>query len=200
MASSDSKLLGCRYVKTERDILNRLAHSPAVTDLYSTFQSNLELYYVMELCPNGELYTQIERYTKQGGVPYEYAKWWAAELVLAMGEIFAHGVIHRDIKPDNILLSYDNHIKLCDFGTAKFVGAPASAVAAVASGAPGRRGRGAQPSVSFVGSADYVSPELLADEPQEASAASDLWALGCVIYHLIAGQVGARSYHVSGVC
>eukprot|EP01043_Picozoa_sp_COSAG02_P104889 COSAG02_NODE_40897_length_400_cov_0.857143_1_plen_115_part_10 len=42
--------------------------------------------------------------------------------------------------------------------------------------------------VSFVGSPDYVSPELLADEPQCASAASDLWALGCILFHILAGE------------
>ena len=163
-----------KYVKTERDILKLLHHSPWVTCLHSTFQSRLELYYVMELCPNGELATQLDRYASQPeGLPLASAKCWGAELVSALADLFAEGVIHRDLKPENILLDADRHLKLCDFGTAKLVGN--------ASPAGGQSTR----AFSFVGSADYVSPELLADEPSAATAASDLWALGCVLFQML---------------
>ena len=172
-----------KYVKTERDILVRLKPSPSVTNLHSTFQSDSEVHYVMEICPHGDLSTQIELHKKwhaaDSGVPVATVQWWAAELVLALGEIFSHGVIHRDIKPDNILLSKEGHIKLCDFGTAKYLYAPAGG---------GDSQADTRRACSFVGSADYISPELLADMPTAASASSDLWALGCVVYHLLAGR------------
>lgn len=169
-----------KYVKTERDILMRLEASPWVTDLYSTFQSRHELYYVMELCPHGELQVQLERYaTQKGGVPLAAAVHWGAELTAALADLFAAGVIHRDLKPENVLVSESRHLKLCDFGTAKLV---ADATPAAKESAPSGGG------FSFVGSADFVSPELLADEPSAATAASDLWALGCIIYQMLAGN------------
>ncbi len=169
-----------KYVKTERDILMRLDASPWVTNLYSTFQSRHELYYVMELCPYGELQVQLERYTAQkGGVPLAAAVQWGAELTAALADLFAAGVIHRDLKPENVLVSESFHLKLCDFGTAKLVGG-----ATPATGGEGPSSGG----FSFVGSADFVSPELLADEPSAATAASDLWALGCIIYQILAGS------------
>ena len=173
-----------KYVKTERDILQRMDASPWITSLYSTFQSKHELYYVMELCPHGELQTQLERYVAQkGGVPLAAAVQWGAELTAALADLFAAGVIHRDLKPENILISKSCHLKLCDFGTAKLVGGSGSG----GDGGGSRRSRGGG-GFSFVGSADFVSPELLADKPSAATAASDLWALGCIIYQMIAGS------------
>lgn len=169
-----------KYVKTERDILMRLEASPWVTDLYSTFQSRHELYYVMELCPYGELQVQLERYaTQKGGVPLAAAIQWGAELTAALADLFAAGVIHRDLKPENVLVSESRHLKLCDFGTAKLVADTAQAA---------RESTPSGGGFSFVGSADFVSPELLADEPSAATAASDLWALGCIIYQMLAGS------------
>jgi 3-phosphoinositide dependent protein kinase-1 len=79
------------------------------------------------------------------------------------------GVIHRDLKPENILLSADWHVKLTDFGTAKIVGTDLTAR-----------------SNSFLGTAEYISPELLSE--RVCYKASDLWALGCVVYQMIAGR------------
>ena len=76
----------------------RMEASPWVTTLYSTFQSRHELYYVMELCPYGELQVQLERYvTQQGMVPLAVAVQWGAELTAALADLFAAGVIHRDL-------------------------------------------------------------------------------------------------------
>lgn len=169
-----------KYVKTERDILMRMEASPWVTTLYSTFQSKHELYYVMELCPYGELQVQLERYvTQKGAVPLTAAVQWGAELTAALADLFAAGVIHRDLKPENVLVSESRHLKLCDFGTAKVVGRTTQASEGGTSNGGG---------FSFVGSADFVSPELLADEPFAATASSDLWALGCIIYQMLAGH------------
>ena len=102
-----------KYVKSERDLLMKLEHSPWVTDLYSTFQTRLELYYVMELCPHGELHNQLDCYkAQQGKVPMTVAVQWGAELTAALADLFAAGVIHRDLKPENVLVSESGHLKL----------------------------------------------------------------------------------------
>ena len=85
-------------------------------------------------------------------------------------------IIHRDLKPENILLSSDMHILLTDFGSAKIIGEDEDG--ADDAGGGGRRN-------SFVGTAQYVSPEILTNSG--SSKASDLWALGCIIYQMVTG-------------
>eukprot|EP00898_Chlorokybus_atmophyticus_P008724 jgi/Chlat1/8853/Chrsp91S08153 len=104
------------------------------------------------------------------------ARHYAAELVLLLEFLRDNKVIHRDIKPENMLLTESGHIKLTDFGSAKVVEGPLKDEPALKSA----------PAHSFVGTAEYVSPEVINSEPVTYSA--DLWALGCVIFQLLSGQ------------
>lgn len=83
-------------------------------------------------------------------------------------------IIHRDLKPENMLVSEAGHIKLTDFGTARII----------KSGEEGNRTK------SFVGTAEYCSPELL--ENLGTCQSSDLWALGCTLFQFLAGKVPFR--------
>lgn len=88
--------------------------------------------------------------------------------------------MHRDLKPENVLLSETNHIKLTDFGTSKVVGVARDAR-----------------SNSFVGTAEYIGPELLQGDNRVAYKSMDLWALGCMVYQMICGRPpfrGATEY------
>ena len=92
-------------------------------------------------------------------------------------------IIHRDLKPENILLSSDMHILLTDFGSAKIISSEGdfdggNEAVEAGDGGGGRRN-------SFVGTAQYVSPEILTNSG--SSKASDLWALGCIIYQMVTG-------------
>eukprot|EP00123_Amoebidium_parasiticum_P010548 comp20176_c0_seq3/m.25015 comp20176_c0_seq3/g.25015 ORF comp20176_c0_seq3/g.25015 comp20176_c0_seq3/m.25015 type:complete len:364 (-) comp20176_c0_seq3:213-1304(-) len=111
-------------------------------------------------------------------------------MVVAIEYMHGMGIIHRDLKPENILLSKDMHIKITDFGTSKILNDDGSANdSGVESDADGSK------TSSFVGTAEYVSPELLKDK--KTSTSSDIWALGCIIYQLIAGKVpfkGSNEY------
>jgi len=101
------------------------------------------------------------------------------ELVNILEHLRKAGVAHRDIKPENLLLDDQYHLKLCDFGTAKFVGEPHPE--------PELEFKEREPKGStFVGTAEYVSPEVLLD--QESGPSSDLWALGCILYQFFAGR------------
>mmetsp|Transcript_30002 Transcript_30002/g.33499 ORF Transcript_30002/g.33499 Transcript_30002/m.33499 type:complete len:333 (-) Transcript_30002:344-1342(-) len=104
-----------KYVKTERDILASTTH-PNIISLYNTFQDKENLYYIMELAEEGELFHHLK---KHGKFTIPVAAFYLAELILALTYLHSLGIVHRDVKPENILLAKDFHIRLTDFGTAK---------------------------------------------------------------------------------
>ncbi|KAG0214734.1 pkb-activating kinase-like protein [Mortierella sp. NVP41] len=158
-----------KYVNIEKNTLYKLDH-PGVVKLYSTFQDSSSLYYVLELCQNGELLTYIK---KLGSFDENCTRFYVAQILTAVEYVHSQGVIHRDLKPENILLDHRMYVKLTDFGTAKML-------------EPSEDGTESDRANSFVGTAEYVSPELLTEKA--ACKSSDLWALGCIIYQLLAGR------------
>ncbi|KAI9315564.1 kinase-like domain-containing protein [Dichotomocladium elegans] len=164
-----------KYVMIERDALSKMNH-PGIIRLYWTFKDSRSLYYVIDLARNGELYTYIRRLA-----PFDLdtTRFYASEILLAIEHIHSRNVIHRDIKPENILLDDRMHIKIADFGSAKILQPDVAT-------ADNETSESTSHSRSFVGTAEYVSPELLRDEPTLREA--DFWALGCVIYQMIAGR------------
>ena len=100
------------HVKAERDILAE-ADNEWVVKLYYSFQDKSNLYFVMEYIPGGDLMNLL---IKLGIFEEPLACFYIAELVLAIESVHKMGFIHRDIKPDNILIDKDGHIKLTDFG------------------------------------------------------------------------------------
>ncbi|CAO3668446.1 unnamed protein product [Umbelopsis ramanniana] len=172
-----------KYVNIEKLALIRMNH-PGIVSLYWTLQDRNSLYYVITLAPHGELLTYIK---KLGSFDLPTTQFYAAEILSALEHVHAKKVIHRDVKPENILLDENMHIKLTDFGSAKLLDedeAPVSQPPPNEDVEEGRRGR--PRANSFVGTAEYVSPELLS--ARAASNASDFWALGCIIYQLLAGK------------
>ena len=100
------------HVKAERDILAE-ADNEWVVKLYYSFQDQANLYFVMEYIPGGDMMSLLIKF----GIFEEHlARFYIAELVLAIESVHKMGFIHRDIKPDNILIDRDGHIKLTDFG------------------------------------------------------------------------------------
>uniref|UniRef100_A0A8C6WVZ6 3-phosphoinositide-dependent protein kinase 1 n=1 Tax=Neogobius melanostomus TaxID=47308 RepID=A0A8C6WVZ6_9GOBI len=154
-----------QYVKRERDLMSDLDH-PFFVKLYFTFQDEEKLYFGLSYAKNGELLKYIR---KIGSFDETCTRFYSAEIVSALEYLHKKGIIHRDLKPENILLSEDMHIQITDFGTAKQLSSDSKQARAN----------------SFVGTAQYVSPELLTEK--SACKSSDLWALGCIIYQLVAG-------------
>ncbi|KIX03267.1 uncharacterized protein Z518_06819 [Rhinocladiella mackenziei CBS 650.93] len=170
-----------KYVNIEKDTLNRLTDHPGVVRLYYTFQDERSLYFVLDLCPGGELLGVLKRMST---FDEECTRFYGAQILDTIEYMHSRGVIHRDLKPENLLLDENRHIKVTDFGTAKLLPEKKDATGRVEfepdSTSTGNRAN------SFVGTAEYVSPELLTDK--NACKASDLWAFGCIIYQLLAGR------------
>ena len=97
-------------------LLMSKVHSPWIVDLKASFQEDDYLYLIMEFCPGGDVMNLL---IIKDILPEEEAKFYLAELILAVESIHKLDCIHRDIKPDNILIAKDGHIKLIDFGLAK---------------------------------------------------------------------------------
>jgi len=106
-----------KQAHNERNILAQLKGEPGVVSLHYTFQDSHNLYFVLELCPFGNLFSLISKLQKN--FPLELAKFYTAQLVFTLEKLHSCGVVHRDIKPQNLLLDKNYHLKLTDFGSAK---------------------------------------------------------------------------------
>ena len=117
----------------------------------------------------------------------------AAEILIALAYLHNLNILHRDVKPENILLGADMHILVTDFGTAKILEPEPEDATDTGEGdeggAPPKRPRAS----SFVGTAEYLSPELM--NSKSASRASDVWAAGCVLFQVLSGKPPFRSFN-----
>lgn len=176
-----------KYVNIEKDTLNRLTDHPGVVRLYYTFQDERSLYFVLDVATGGELLGVLKRMTT---FDEDCTRFYGAQILDTIDYMHSRGVIHRDLKPENVLLDDAMHVKITDFGTAKILDPPKPRARDDGSGIPfagsPMDGADTDRAVSFVGTAEYVSPELLRDK--NACKASDLWAFGCIIYQLLAGR------------
>jgi 3-phosphoinositide dependent protein kinase-1 len=174
-----------KYVNIEKDTLNRLTDHPGIVRLYYTFQDERSLYFVLDLAKGGELLGVLKRMTT---FDEECTRFYGAQILDTIDYMHKRGVIHRDLKPENVLLDHQMHVKITDFGTAKILKVPRRPDKSTSSILPLDSADipDEERASSFVGTAEYVSPELLTDK--NACKASDLWAFGCIIYQLLAGR------------
>lgn len=105
------------HIRTERDFLSQ-AQNPHIVNLYSAFQDEKFLYLEMEYCIGGDLMSQL---IKKEIFSEDEARFYCAQIILAIEYVHSKKCIHRDIKPDNILIDKYGHVKLSDFGLSKIL-------------------------------------------------------------------------------
>ena len=149
----------------EIEILNRLSH-PNIVKFFDSGAQDGHFYYSMEYV-NGESFEEILR--DKGRVPWKEVLDAALQICPALKHAHDHGVVHRDIKPPNLLRTEAGIIKLTDFGIAKVFA-----------------GRQLTTTGGVVGTAEYLSPEQASGKP--ATKRSDLYSLGAVLYTLLTGK------------
>lgn len=148
------------HTNSERAMLSRVQH-PFIVNLWGTFQDSVNLYMIMDFVPGGELFTLLR---KSQRFPNPVAKFYAAEVALALDYLHGLEIIYRDLKPENILIAADGHVKITDFGFAKLV-----------------------PDVTWTlcGTPDYLAPEIIQGKAYNKSV--DWYALGVLVFEMLAG-------------
>ncbi len=151
----------------ERNILVRTAmtDSPFIVGLKFSFQTPTDLYLVTDFMSGGELFWHLQ---KEGRFKEDRAKFYIAELILALKHLHQHDIVYRDLKPENILLDANGHIALCDFGLSK---------ANLTKN---------DTTNTFCGTTEYLAPEVLLDE-QGYTKMVDFWSLGVLVFEMCCG-------------
>ncbi|KAF7726351.1 camp-dependent protein kinase catalytic subunit [Apophysomyces ossiformis] len=155
------RLKQVEHTNNEPRILRDICH-PFLVTLWGTFQDDSFLFMVMDYVPGGELFRILR---KQKRFSEEAAKFYAAEVILALEYLHSHDIIYRDLKPENILLDAKGHVKLTDFGFAKRV---------------------ENLTWTVCGTPDYIAPEIIRSKGY--SKAVDWWSLGVLIYEMLVGK------------
>ncbi|CAN8270243.1 unnamed protein product [Cochlearia groenlandica] len=177
-------------ILAERDILINV-RNPFVVRFFYSFTCRDNLYLVMEYLNGGDLYSLLRNL---GCLEEDIVRVYIAEVVLALEYLHSEGVVHRDLKPDNLLIAHDGHVKLTDFGLSKVglinstddLSGPAVSGTSLLdedeSRLPASEMRKKR---SAVGTPDYLAPEILLGTGHGATA--DWWSVGIVLFELIVG-------------
>ncbi|KAI8335919.1 camp-dependent protein kinase 10 [Chlamydoabsidia padenii] len=154
------RLKQVEHINSERYVLSHVAF-PFIVELHCTFQDQQCLYMVMGYVQGGELFRHLR---KAGRFGNDTTKFYAAEIILAIEYLHSKDIIYRDLKPENLLLDREGHIKITDFGFAKTV---------------------TDRTWTLCGTPEYLAPEII--QSKGHGKAVDYWALGVLIFEMLAG-------------
>lgn len=153
------------HTQSERNILEEVK-CPFIVDLMYAFQTDGKLYLILEYLSGGELFTYLDR---EGIFNEATARFYIAEVVLAIEHLHNLHIIYRDLKPENIMLNAQGHVVLTDFGLCK----------------ESIHGRD-EVTHTFCGTIEYMAPEVLSREGHGLSV--DWWSLGALLFDMLTGS------------
>jgi len=152
------------HTRSEKNILMKLQH-PFLVGLNYSFQTDDKLYFILDYVNGGELFYHLQREKR---FTEDRVRYYAAEIVLALEYLHSSGVVYRDLKPENLLLTDEGHICMTDFGLCK-----------EGLFSPNDR------TETFCGTPEYLAPEVLVG--QGYGKAVDWWSFGSLIYEMLTG-------------
>jgi serine/threonine protein kinase len=154
------RLKQVEHINSEKQILSTIRH-PFIVTLYRSFQDEKYLYMLEEYVIGGEMFSHLRR---AGRFSNEVTRFYAAEIVLALEYLHSLNIVYRDLKPENLLIDHQGHIKITDFGFAKRV---------------------EDRTWTLCGTPEYLAPEII--QSKGHGKAVDWWALGILIFEMLAG-------------
>lgn len=152
---------------SESEINKKFQDTPFIIDTYYAFQSEEEMFLVMELWPGGTLFEFLKRLPGSNKVNLDIVRFYVAEIIIALEFVHAKNVMYRDLKPENILIDIEGHVKLSDFGLSKELETRN------------------QMSETFWGSPEYLAPEMIFGQKHTRSL--DFYTLGWLAYEILFG-------------
>lgn len=154
------RLKQVEHVRNEKAVLSHVRH-PFIINLYWSYHDTTFLYMLFDFVSGGELFTYLRN---AGHFTSSTSNFYASEIISALDYLHKRSIVYRDLKPENLLLDRDGHLKITDFGFAK---------------------RLTDRTWTLCGTPEYLAPEII--QSKGHNKAVDWWALGILIYEMLSG-------------